>query len=94
MRFSRSFSPVLFPQACVTWNRSQLFSRHPQEVSDVQFPDVEVDPVPLKLFDQLLLPVLAAAARTSPYAKHTNVNWKHGLSTQHDIQTGLTRWSQ
>lgn len=46
-----------------TWNRRHLFSSYPQEVSDVQLPDVEGHSVPLQLFHQLLFAMMAAAAQ-------------------------------
>lgn len=46
-----------------TWNRRNLFSGHPQEVSDVKLPDIKRNAVSLQLFDQLLFPMMAAAAQ-------------------------------
>lgn len=47
-----------------TWDGRDLFPSHPQEVSHVELPDVERNSVPAQLRDQLLLPMVAAAART------------------------------
>lgn len=49
----------------VTWHGCDLLPSHPQEVSDVQLPDIEGHSIPLKLFDQLLLSVAAATANTN-----------------------------
>lgn len=47
-----------------TWNRWNLFSGHPQEVSNVELPDIKKHAVPLQLLDQLLFSMMAAAAQT------------------------------
>lgn len=52
-----------FYNLAVTWNGCDLFSSHPQEISDIQLPDIKGHSVSLKLFDQILLAVVAAAAQ-------------------------------
>lgn len=73
-----------------TWNRWHLFSSHPQEVSDVELPDVERHSVSLQLFHQLLLAMMAAAAQADRHI--IGVLWL--LETAPMTGEHPTLWSQ
>lgn len=77
---------------CVTWDRWDLFSSDPQKIPNVQLPNVEVHSISLQLFDQLLLPVVAATTQTNK-GNHLSIRTSETRLTGSSL-TQSSQWSQ